>query len=30
MTGAQRFKLGNVPHRVSHHAPTDLLILRTN
>jgi nucleotide-binding universal stress UspA family protein len=29
MTGAQRFKLGNVPHRISHHAPTDLLILRT-
>jgi nucleotide-binding universal stress UspA family protein len=30
MTGAQRFKLGNVPHRISHHAPTDLLIMRTN
>jgi nucleotide-binding universal stress UspA family protein len=30
MTGAQRFKLGNVPHRISHHAPTDMLILRTN
>ncbi|MGH2698558.1 MAG: universal stress protein [Actinomycetota bacterium] len=30
MTGAQRFKLGNVPHRISHHTPTDLLILRTN
>ncbi|CAN5720667.1 hypothetical protein BH20ACT23_BH20ACT23_21850 [soil metagenome] len=30
MTGAQRFKLGNVPHRISHHALTDLLILRTN
>jgi nucleotide-binding universal stress UspA family protein len=30
MTGAQRFKLGNVPHRISHHSPTDLLILRTN
>jgi nucleotide-binding universal stress UspA family protein len=29
MTGAQRFKLGNVPHRVSHHAPTDVLILHT-
>jgi nucleotide-binding universal stress UspA family protein len=29
MTGARRFKLGNVPHRISHHAPTDLLILRT-
>jgi nucleotide-binding universal stress UspA family protein len=30
MTGAERFKLGNVPNRISHHAPTDLLILRTN
>lgn len=29
MTGAQRFRLGNVPHRVSHHAPTDVLILHT-
>jgi nucleotide-binding universal stress UspA family protein len=29
MTGAQRFKLGNVPHRISHHAPTDVLILHT-
>jgi nucleotide-binding universal stress UspA family protein len=29
MTGAKRFALGNVPHRVSHHAPTDVLILRT-
>ena len=29
MTGAKRFKLGNVPHRISHHAPTDVLILRT-
>ena len=29
MTGAQRFKLGNVPHRISHHSPTDVLILRT-
>ncbi|MDQ3987365.1 MAG: universal stress protein [Actinomycetota bacterium] len=29
MMGAQRFKLGNVPHRISHHAPTDVLILRT-
>lgn len=29
MTGAQRFKLGNVPHRISHHAPTDILILHT-
>jgi len=30
MTGAQRFKLGNVPHRISHHAPTDVLICHTN
>ena len=29
MSGAQRFKLGNVPHRISHHAPTDVLILHT-
>ena len=29
MTGASRFKLGNVPNRVSHHARTDVLILRT-
>ncbi len=29
MTGTQRFMLGNVPHRVSHHSPTDVLILRT-
>ncbi|MDQ3941315.1 MAG: universal stress protein [Actinomycetota bacterium] len=29
MTGAKRFMLGNVPHRVSHHAPTDVLILNT-
>ncbi len=29
MTGAKRFMLGNVPHRISHHAPTDVLILRT-
>lgn len=30
MSGAKRFMLGNVPHRISHHAPTDLLILRTS
>jgi nucleotide-binding universal stress UspA family protein len=30
MSGAKRFMLGNVPHRLSHHAPTDLLILRTS
>jgi len=29
MTGAKRFMLGNVPHRLSHHAPTDLLIVKT-
>lgn len=29
MAGAKRFMLGNVPHRISHHAPTDVLILRT-
>jgi nucleotide-binding universal stress UspA family protein len=29
MRGSKRFKLGNVPHRISHHAPTDVLILQT-
>jgi nucleotide-binding universal stress UspA family protein len=29
MSGTKRFMLGNVPHRISHHAPTDLLILHT-
>lgn len=29
MSGAKRFMLGNVPHRISHHAPTDVLIMRT-
>jgi nucleotide-binding universal stress UspA family protein len=29
MRGAKRFALGNVPHRISHHAPTDVLILKT-
>lgn len=29
MSGAKRFMLGNVPHRISHHAHTDVLILRT-
>ena len=29
MTGAKRFMLGNVPNRISHHAPTDVLILHT-
>lgn len=29
MSGAKRFALGNVPNRISHHAPTDVLILKT-
>lgn len=29
MTGAKRFTLGNVPHRISHHASVDVLIVRT-
>lgn len=29
MTGAQRFLLGSVPNRVSHHADCDVLIVRT-
>ncbi|MDQ3645862.1 MAG: universal stress protein [Actinomycetota bacterium] len=29
MSGTKRFMLGNVPHKVSHHAPTDVLILHT-
>ncbi len=29
MAGAKRLMLGNVPNRVSHHAPTDVLILHT-
>jgi len=29
MAGPKRFMLGNVPHRLSHHTPTDILILRT-
>lgn len=29
MSGAKRFMLGNVPHRISHHATTDVLILKT-
>jgi nucleotide-binding universal stress UspA family protein len=29
MSGAKRFMLGNVPNRVSHHSPTDVLILHT-
>lgn len=30
MAGAKRFMLGNVPNRISHHAPTDVLIIRTS
>ncbi len=30
MTGPRRFMLGNVPNRLSHHTPTDILILRTS
>ncbi|MGH2828949.1 MAG: universal stress protein [Actinomycetota bacterium] len=29
MTGVSRFVLGSVPNRVSHHAPCDVLIIRT-
>jgi nucleotide-binding universal stress UspA family protein len=29
MTGSQRFLLGGVPHKVSHHAVGDVLIIRT-
>jgi nucleotide-binding universal stress UspA family protein len=29
MSGARRFMLGNVPNRISHHAKTDVLIIRT-
>jgi nucleotide-binding universal stress UspA family protein len=29
MTGAKRFLLGNVPNKVSHHAPCDVMIVRT-
>lgn len=29
MTGAGRFILGSVPNRVSHHAPSNVLIVRT-
>jgi nucleotide-binding universal stress UspA family protein len=29
MAGAKRFMLGNVPHRLSHHTPVDILILHT-
>lgn len=29
MTGARRFLLGSVPNKISHHAPCDVLIVRT-
>ncbi len=29
MTGARRFLLGSVPNKVSHHAPSSVLIIRT-
>lgn len=29
MSGVQRFMLGNVPNKVSHHAPCDVMIVRT-
>lgn len=29
MTGASRFFLGSVPNKISHHAPSALLIVRT-
>jgi nucleotide-binding universal stress UspA family protein len=30
MTGASRFFLGSVPNKISHHAPSALLIVRTS
>jgi nucleotide-binding universal stress UspA family protein len=30
MSGARRFMLGNVPNKVSHHAASDLLIVKTD
>jgi nucleotide-binding universal stress UspA family protein len=29
MTSAKRFLLGNVPDKISHHAPCDVIIVRT-
>jgi nucleotide-binding universal stress UspA family protein len=29
MTTAKRFLLGNVPNKISHHAPCDVIIVRT-
>lgn len=30
MSGVRRFMLGNVPNKVSHHSPCDLLIVKTS
>ena len=30
MTGARRFLLGSVPNKVSHHAPSNVMIIRTS
>ena len=30
MTGAKRFLLGSVPNKVSHHAPSSVMIIRTS
>jgi nucleotide-binding universal stress UspA family protein len=29
MTGTRRFLVGSVPNKVSHHAPCDVIIVRT-
>jgi nucleotide-binding universal stress UspA family protein len=29
MSGARRFLLGSVPNKVSHHAPSSVMIIRT-
>jgi nucleotide-binding universal stress UspA family protein len=30
MTGARRFVLGSVPNKISHHAPCDVLVVKTS